>query len=400
MKREVARVLVLFAFMSGCASTNTLIRSEPSGAEVTIGNRVIGKTPIAYDLDKVNQASGPLALLGSNQITINFHLEGYEDDAQFVRKVEGSFGFLDSQWPREVSISLNPSSRSKTATAGTATVPSVPFTAAPVAPTSPIFRSDIDTPNYKLKENPDNFALVIGIEKYSALPDAEFAARDAEAVRNHLIALGYPSRNVIYLTGQNATRVGMQKYLDEWLPRNVKQSSTVFFYYSGHGAPDTKTGEAYIVPWDGDPKFLETTAYPLKQLYAALNKIPAKEVIVALDSCFSGAGGRSVLARGARPLVITTDTGIFPIGNRMILFGAASGDEITSSLEDKGHGMFTYYFLKGLSGAAKNSSGAVTSKGLYDYLKPQVQDEARRQNREQTPVLSGIQQDQVIIRFE
>lgn len=262
-----------------------------------------------------------------------------------------------------------------------------------------ILHSDIDTPTYKIKEIPDNFAVVIGIEKYSALPDAEFAARDAEAVRNHLIALGYPKRNVIFLTGQNATRVGMQKYLDEWLPRNVKPGSTVFFYYSGHGAPDTKTGEAYLVPWDGDAKFLESTAYPLKQLYGALNKLPAKEVIVALDSCFSGAGGRSVLAKGARPLVITTDTGIFPTG-KMILFGAASGDEITSSLEDQGHGMFTYYFLKGLSGAAKNNSGAVTVKGLYDYLKPMVQDEARRQNREQTPVLQGTHQDQVIIRFD
>lgn len=398
MKREFALILAFFAFMTGCASTSTLIRSEPPGAEVTIENRVIGNTPISYDLNKgLNQ--GPLAILGRNQTAINFHLEGYEDDAQIVRKVEGSFGSLDSRWPREVNIALTPSSASKTVASGTLAQPSAPSIPAPAAPIVPAFHSDIDTPTYKIKEIPDNFAVVIGIEKYSALPDAEFAARDAEAVRNHLIALGYPKRNVIFLTGQNATRVGMQKYLDEWLPRNVKPGSTVFFYYSGHGAPDTKTGEAYLVPWDGDAKFLESTAYPLKQLYGALNKLPVKEVIVALDSCFSGAGGRSVLAKGARPLVITTDTGIFPIG-KMILFGAASGDEITSSLEDQGHGMFTYYFLKGLSGAAKNNSGAVTVKGLYDYLKPLVQDEARRQNREQTPVLQGTHQDQVIIRFD
>lgn len=363
-------------------------------------NREIGTTPLTYDLSRL-PGSSQLPILGKNPVELKLHLEGYEDEVLMVRPVKGSFGDLDAHWPMEAFITLTPS---KMAVAETK--PPLQSTKEKSKPTpteltpTPILHSDVDMPNYKLKENPDNFALVIGIEKYSALPDAEFAVRDAEAVRNHLIALGYPSRNVIFLTGQSATRVGMQKYIDEWLPRNVKPGSTLFFYYSGHGAPDTKTGEAYIIPWDGDPKFLETTAYPLKQLYAALNKIPAKEVIVALDSCFSGAGGRSVLAKGARPLVITTDTGIFPIGNKMVLFGAASGDEITSSLEDKGHGMFTYYFLKGLSGAAKNISGAVTVKGLFDYLKPQVQDEARRQNREQTPVLSGAQQDKIIIRFD
>jgi hypothetical protein len=53
-----------------------------------------------------------------------------------------------------------------------------------------------------------------------------------------------------------------------------------------------------------------------------------------------------------------------------------------------------------LSGAAKNASGAVTLKGLFEYVKPLVQDAARRQNRDQTPVLYGLQQDHPIIRFD
>jgi hypothetical protein len=261
------------------------------------------------------------------------------------------------------------------------------------------FSSDIDMPGYKLPENSANYALVIGIEQYADLPDAQFAARDADTVRTHLVALGYPDRNVIYLTGQNATRAGIQKYLNEWLPRNVKPESTVFFYYSGHGAPDTKTGEAYLVPWDGDPKFLATTAYPLKEVYVALEKLPARDIVVVLDSCFSGAGGRSVMAKGLRPMVITVETGFLPQG-RLALFAAASRDEVTGAMEEQGHGIFTYYFLKGLSGAAKDTSGTVTLKGLYDYAKPLVQDTARRQNRDQTPVLYGLQQDRPLIQFK
>ena len=49
-------------------------------------------------------------------------------------------------------------------------------------------------------------------------------------------------------------------------------------------------------------------------------------------------------------------------------------------------------------GTVKDPSGAVTANGLYNYLKPNVQDEASRQNREQTPKLVG-EQDRTIIKF-
>lgn len=243
--------------------------------------------------------------------------------------------------------------------------------------------SDIDAPARRGAERPDDFALVIGIEEYQSLPKADFGARDAKTVRRHLEALGFPARNIISLEGSQATGSKLKSYLEEWLPLNVKASSTLFVYYSGHGAPDTKTGEAYLVPWDGDPKFLKSTALPLKSLYASLAKTKAKRVIVALDACFSGAGGRSVLAQGARPLVAKAAE-LAPTEARLTILAAASGDEITGTLEEQSHGLFTYHLLKGLSADPKASA-----KSLYDYLKPRVQDDARRENREQTPVLAG-----------
>lgn len=247
--------------------------------------------------------------------------------------------------------------------------------------------SDVDSPTYKNRVRENDFAIVIGIDDYKDLPNAQFAERDADAMHKHLIAMGYPKRHVVLLKGQNATRTGLQKYLEEWLPRNVKPTSNVFFYYSGHGAPDTNNGKAYLVPWDGDAKFLRTTAYSIEELYSALKALKAKNIVVALDACFSGAGGRSVLAKGVRPLVTKVDTAVNQAG-RIVSFGAAQSDEITAGLEEESHGIFTYFFLKGLNGAAKNSAGEITVKSLYQYLKPQVQAEARLQNREQTPTVS------------
>jgi hypothetical protein len=274
--------------------------------------------------------------------------------------------------------------------------PQAPKPQAPAAPAGP--RSDVDAPGYRLNQRPDDFALIIGVETYQSLPKADDAVRDARTVRKHLEALGVPSRNIVSLEGETATKSKLQSYLQEWLPLNVKDDSTLFVYYSGHGAPDPTDGGAYLVPWDGDPKFLKSSAYPLKQFYADLAKTKAKRIVVALDACFSGAGGRSVLAKGARPLVVNVDSAAPAEGNMTVL-AAASGDEITGVLDEQGHGLFTYYFLKGLSGFAKNADGNVTPKSLYDYLKPRVQDEARRQNRAQSPTFSGGTDDAPLARF-
>jgi len=300
-------------------------------------------------------------------------------DPETVRLLKKAQKTAKAESEREVT--LGPSSE------GAPTVPSAPSTKGETAkhePTAPAIESDVDKAYFRLPEHPDDFALVIGIQNYSGIPEAEFAERDAAAVRENLLALGYPARNVLFLTGAQAGRASIEKYVESWLPRNVTENSRVFFYFSGHGAPDTKTGSAYLVPWDGDPKFLENTGYSIKRLYEKLNALSAKEVIVAMDACFSGAGGRSVLAKGARPLVNKVDTGAAKVG-KLVVFSAAGPDEITGTDEAQGHGLFTYYFLKGLDGAAKDKRGVVTAKDLYDYLAPKVEDAARRQNRDQTP---------------
>jgi len=249
--------------------------------------------------------------------------------------------------------------------------------------------SDIDRPRYKLAPNPNNFAVVVGVEKYTDLPEARFADRDADAVRAHLEAMGYPRRNIVLLTGARATRTGLVKNVETMFAKNVNENSTVFFYYSGHGAPDPNTGQAYLVPVDGDPQYLKETSYPLKRLYAKLGALRAKRVIVALDSCFSGAGGRSVLAKGIRPLVHKIDVGE-PRPGKIIALSASESRQVTGTFEEKGHGLFTYYFLKALADA----DGSATIRELYDSLRPHVQDEARRQNRDQTPQLAGATADE------
>lgn len=210
-------------------------------------------------------------------------------------------------------------------------------------------------------------------------------------VTDYLVkAIGYPAENVITLLNDHATNVDLVKYFEQWLPNNVEKGSTVFIYYSGHGAPNIKTGDAYLVPYDGDPAFINQTGYSLKRLYDALGKLPAKEIIVALDSCFSGAGGRSVLPKGARPLVMNLRSNIV-LSENMTVFSASSGEQISSTYDEKGHGLFTYFLLKGIKNEdVIKQDGSINTDVLFSYVKPQVERIARKQfNNEQTPQLMG-----------
>ena len=173
--------------------------------------------------------------------------------------------------------------------------------------------------------------------------------------------------------------------------RRTARSLSIF---SGHGAPNTKTGDAYLVPYDGDPAFIDQTGYSLKRMYEALGKLPAKEIIVTLDSCFSGAGGRSVIAKGARPLVMNLQ-GNVAMSRNMTVLSASSGEQISSTYDEKGHGLFTYFLLKGIKDEnVIQQDGSIKMDDLFSYIKPQVERIARKQfNNEQTPQLMGAKRN-------
>ncbi len=250
-------------------------------------------------------------------------------------------------------------------------------------------KSDVEfLPSVRSKLKKNAYAIVIGIEKYrEKLPNVDFAASDAQLVSKYLTnVMGYPGENIVTLIGDKATRSDIKKYIETWLTNNVEKGGSVMIYYSGHGAPDPTTGDAFIVPYDGDPTFINDTGYSLDRLYKVLDRLPAKEIVVMLDSCFSGAGGRSVIAKGARPMMVKIK-GPIMASKKIAVLSASSGNQISSTYDEKGHGLFTYFMLKGLKGEGDaNGDGRIELGELYDYIKPKVIRVARKwYNNEQTP---------------
>ncbi|HZS35264.1 MAG TPA: caspase family protein [Polyangia bacterium] len=259
-----------------------------------------------------------------------------------------------------------------------------PPAAAPVEPPAPV------EPAYRpvhAAGQPQNVALVIGIEKYRDLPRVDHARADAERMSAYLRdVLDIPDDRMVVLLDGNAGRTDINKYIDGWLPKVARGANRLYFYFAGHGSPDVSSGAAHLVPYDGDPRFLKESALDLNDLYRRLSATGVREVVVMLDACFTGSGGRSVLPKGARPLV-RVDMAKRPPAP-LVVIAAAGPTQITGPYTNGASGLFTFFLMEGLHGPADaDGDGQITADELIRYVRPRVEREARKENRDQTPEL-------------
>ena len=247
-------------------------------------------------------------------------------------------------------------------------------------------------------QNNDAIAVIIGNRDYENpdVPPVDFALQDAASMKKYLVEVfGYDENNILYLP--NATQAdfngvfGSKEDHRARLFNLVKAGqSEVFIYYSGHGAPDLQTEEAYFVPTDCDPSLVKFNGYAIKTFYDNLAKIPYRSLTVVIDACFSGTSDRGTLMPNASLVRIKSNNNILK-DPRAKIFTSATGTQIASWYPDQSHSLFTYYFLKGIQGEANtNRDRALTMEEMRTYLQEEVPYMARRlKNRVQTPEVYG-----------
>ncbi len=250
---------------------------------------------------------------------------------------------------------------------------------------------------------PDDIAVIIGNADYTKqgkdIPDITPAYADADSFRRYVIeALGIREGNIIDLrdaTGSQLARVfGNERQpkgqLFDWVRPG---RSNVIVYYAGHGAPSGGDGSAYLVPSDADAARIDINGYPLGIFYKNLSQIPAKSITVVLEACFSGAAQGGSVISNASPVYLKTKAP--PIPDNITVISAGGAQQMASWEEDKSHGLFTKYYLMGMSGEADanpygNGDGNVDHAELDAYLKDTMTYYARRYyGRDQTAVITA-----------
>ena len=227
--------------------------------------------------------------------------------------------------------------------------------------------------------NSNAVGVVIGIAKYAdpTLPPVKYAKHDAQVVREYLVkTFGYDPKSILPRDPNQLMTAGTLKTLiKNRLPAYVKKGkSDVFIYYSGHGAPKTETQQGFLVPYDCDPNHINTdNAYRLQDFREDLSRIESRSLTVVLDACFSGmTGDGQMLIRNISPIVLPSlNISTLPTqsNSQWIFLMSTAQDRVSNWYPDKQHSMFTYFFLKGLQGAADlNRDRRITVSELEAYL--------------------------------
>ena len=240
---------------------------------------------------------------------------------------------------------------------------------------------DENIPETNAKNN-NTFALIIANENYQSVASVPYALNDGKIFREYCIkTLGIPEKQIKYISNATGNQIKAQI---NWLQTlaEVFTDPHIIFYYAGHGIPDESSRTAYLLPVDGIGTDV-STGYKLDDLYAVLGKMPAENVTVFMDACFSGSKREEGMLASARGVAIKAKSGM-PQGN-MVVFSAAQGDETAYPNNEEKHGMFTYFLLKKL----QETKGDVTLQELGEYIKTNVSQQSILLNgKSQTPCVT------------
>lgn len=193
--------------------------------------------------------------------------------------------------------------------------------------------------------------LFVGVNRYRSpeIGHLKSAVRDAQAL-NALFTdnLGETANLIV---DEDATRGRLVDELTQ-LAAVSTDEDVVVIGFSGHGS-DTHE----LVTYDADPWNLPATGLPLAELTNLVSAIPARQLVVVLDCCFSGGAGakvfhvRQISRGGPAGVPLSTEALLNRLaGTGRLILTAATADQEAWEDVRIGHGLLTHHLLQALLG--------------------------------------------------
>ncbi len=194
-------------------------------------------------------------------------------------------------------------------------------------------------------------ALVVGINEYPGVP-LHGCVNDANAIASVLATHGDggPNFSVKLLTAPSDTvsRSVLRGAIEKLFEGDC---DICLFYFSGHGL--IKSTGGYVVTPDAK-KYDEGVS--MDEILALANQSQAKDKVILLDCCHSGALGTPTI----------TGSNVALLSEGLSVLTASRDSE--SALEINGKGVFTSLVVDALQGGAADLRGYVTPGSIYAYV--------------------------------
>jgi uncharacterized caspase-like protein len=246
----------------------------------------------------------------------------------------------------------------------------------PVGVGSSRFASALETGEAKL------WIVLIGVNDYQdeTLPDLRYAAYDCQGVGEALAQAtqAFPQKEFFIhhdLNPEKPTLQAIQSSLQRVIS-SAKTQDTVLLYFSGHGVLDPESQQTVLCLADTRKQPLLSTGLCFQDLLAKLGECAAHSQLIWLDACHSG----NISLSGARghlsdPVLINPTPQLLELLRQRAaksrgFYALLSCDQGQQSWEfpDLGHGVFSYYLMRGLRGEAAGSHGIIDADALYRYV--------------------------------
>ena len=220
-------------------------------------------------------------------------------------------------------------------------------------------------------------ALIVGINRYQALPALKAPARDAEAIANSLQVHGefrVQRMPEVIQAGKPAigsrTAVTSQALEDALIrlfkPKGKNIPQTAVFYFSGHGIQrEAGIREGYLATSDTDPS-KGNFGVSLFWLRRLLQESPVRQRIIWLDCCHSG----ELLN------FLEADPGARDGTDRLFMAASREYESAYESL-DSPKSVFTKALVSGLN-PYKVEGGMVNSHAIMDWVSQQLKGEIQQ----------------------
>ncbi|WP_182378699.1 caspase family protein [Nocardioides sp. WS12] len=197
-------------------------------------------------------------------------------------------------------------------------------------------------------------ALIVGIDYYENLRSLNGAVNDAYSVkatleRNADGTRNFAQPNLMTSTGggSDVTRAELREAIEQLFKDDAE---IALLYFSGHGHIDGIGG--YLCASDFAT---EHDGLSFADVMSYANQSPAKNKVIILDSCHSGAAGSNPISGK-----------VAEISEGITILTASAANQY--SIETGGSGVFTSLLIDALSGAAANLIGDVTPGSVYAHV--------------------------------
>lgn len=225
---------------------------------------------------------------------------------------------------------------------------------------------------------PNLYVVAIGISDYDKKDiGLEYADDDARAIGPLFAAQKGRLFKHVYtrsLYNAQASRVNIIEAL-EWLEKKVSQKDIALVFIAAHGY--NERGSYYVLPCDGKPDSLRSTAVNWDDFADILGSLPGR-VLLFLDTCHSGGFDPDALERFRGSAIDNTEAvrELASEENGVVVMAASTARERSIERREWGHGAFTKAIIEGLKQrqADLNGDGIVYVTELHTYVCERVKE--------------------------